>query len=167
MHIARLQTRAVRCPYEESLYHLFTEMLSVVRFFVQCSLSYHNDVAFSYNIGSTIERTRCAVTFGNGRIRNVCLMKCSTRLLNISNHGAPQDTALGQFLVDNCFNPSLKCQNINCKRSARDHVLSFVHNDGRVDITVGWLPFDLPAAVAASAGARHAIVVFFGAVSEV
>lgn len=69
------------------------------------------------------------------------------------HHGPTQDTALGQFLVDNCFNPSLKCQNINCKRSARDHVLSFVHNDGRVDITVSWLPFDLPAVVAASAGA--------------
>lgn len=63
-----------------------------------------------------------------------------------------QDTALGKFLVDNCFNPYLKCQNVNCKRSARDHVLSFVHKDGRVDITVGWLKFDLAAAALASAG---------------
>lgn len=63
-----------------------------------------------------------------------------------------QDTALGKFLVDNCFNPNLKCQNVNCKRSARDHVLSFVHKDGRVDITVGWLKFDLAAAALASAG---------------
>ncbi len=63
-----------------------------------------------------------------------------------------QDTALGKFLMDNCFNPTLKCQNVNCKRSARDHVLSFVHKDGRVDITVGWLKFDLAAAALASAG---------------
>lgn len=54
--------------------------------------------------------------------------------------------------MDNCFNPNLKCQNVNCKRSARDHVLSFVHKDGRVDITVGWLKFDLAAAALASAG---------------
>lgn len=66
-----------------------------------------------------------------------------------------QDTALGKFLVDNCFNPNLKCQNVNCKRSARDHVLSFVHKDGRVDITVGWLKFDLAAAALASAGELH------------
>lgn len=59
---------------------------------------------------------------------------------------------MGKFLVDNCFNPNLKCQNVNCKRSARDHVLSFVHKDGRVDITVGWLKFDLAAAALASAG---------------
>ena len=63
-----------------------------------------------------------------------------------------QDLALGQFLVDNCFNPNLKCQNVNCKRSARDHMLSFVHNDGRVNITVGWLRFDLSTAALASAG---------------
>lgn len=59
--------------------------------------------------------------------------------------------------MENCFNP-LKCQNVTCKRSGRDHVLSFVHNDGRVDITVGLIPFDLPAAVAASSGTNSMIV---------
>lgn len=54
--------------------------------------------------------------------------------------------------MDNCFNANLKCQNVNCKRSAREHVLSFIHNDGRVDITVGWTKFDLAAAALASAG---------------
>lgn len=54
--------------------------------------------------------------------------------------------------MGNCFNPSLKCNNPNCKRSIRDHVLSFIHDDGRVNITVGWLPFDLASAVVASSG---------------
>lgn len=85
------------------------------------------------------------------------LVKSAHPTLAITSARAParklyQDTALGQFLIENCFNPELKCQNVTCKRSARDHLLSFVHNDGRVDITVGRTPFDLPAAVAAAAG---------------
>lgn len=47
-----------------------------------------------------------------------------------------QDVALGQFLRDSCFNLSLKCQNPNCKKSVLDHSLSFVHNDGLINITV-------------------------------
>ena len=47
-----------------------------------------------------------------------------------------QDVALGQFLRDSCFNLSLKCQNPNCKKSVLDHSLSFVHNDGLINIVV-------------------------------
>jgi TCP-1/cpn60 chaperonin family len=47
-----------------------------------------------------------------------------------------QDVALGQFLRDSCFNLSLKCQNPNCKKSVLDHSLSFVHNDGLLNIMV-------------------------------
>ena len=47
-----------------------------------------------------------------------------------------QDVALGQFLRDSCFNLSLKCQNPNCKKTVLDHSLSFVHNDGLINITV-------------------------------
>jgi 1-phosphatidylinositol-3-phosphate 5-kinase len=50
-----------------------------------------------------------------------------------------QDVALGQFLRDSCFNLSLKCQNPNCKKSVLDHSLSFVHNDGLINIMVSLL----------------------------
>ncbi|CAM9902018.1 unnamed protein product, partial [Laminaria digitata] len=80
--------------------------------------------------------------------------QCCTAGLKSMQYYAEKDLALGQFLVDNCFNPNLKCQNVNCKRSARDHMLSFVHNDGRVNITVGWLRFDLSTAALASAVAE-------------
>jgi 1-phosphatidylinositol-3-phosphate 5-kinase len=52
-----------------------------------------------------------------------------------------QDVALGQFLRDSCFNLSLKCQNPNCKKSVLDHSLSFVHNDGLINIMVRLLVF--------------------------
>ena len=47
-----------------------------------------------------------------------------------------QDVSLGQFLRDSCFNLSLKCQNPTCKKSVIDHSLSFIHNDGLINITV-------------------------------
>ena len=47
-----------------------------------------------------------------------------------------QDVSLGQFLRDSCFNLSLKCQNPSCKKSVLDHSLSFIHNDGLINITV-------------------------------
>lgn len=49
-----------------------------------------------------------------------------------------QDVSLGQFLRDSCFNLSLKCQNPNCKKSVLDHSLSFVHNDGLINIMVSF-----------------------------
>lgn len=49
-----------------------------------------------------------------------------------------QDVSLGQFLRDSCFNLSLKCQNPNCKKSVLDHTLSFVHNDGLINISVSF-----------------------------
>jgi 1-phosphatidylinositol-3-phosphate 5-kinase len=55
-----------------------------------------------------------------------------------------QDVALGQFLRDSCFNLSLKCQNPNCKKSVLDHSLSFVHNDGLLNIMVEELDEELP-----------------------
>eukprot|EP00980_Cylindrotheca_fusiformis_P007582 scaffold1580_cov116-Cylindrotheca_fusiformis.AAC.17 len=55
-----------------------------------------------------------------------------------------QDVSLGQFLRDSCFNLSLKCQNANCKKSVLDHSLSFVHNDGFINITVDHMDEPLP-----------------------
>lgn len=55
-----------------------------------------------------------------------------------------QDVALGQFLRDSCFNLSLKCQNPNCKKSVLDHSLSFVHNDGLLNILVEEMEEELP-----------------------
>eukprot|EP00903_Cladosiphon_okamuranus_P005970 g5894.t1 len=81
---------------------------------------------------------------------------CNADLKFFRYYKYKHDTALGKFLVENCFNPNLKCQNVNCKRSARDHVLSFVHKDGRVDITVSWIKFDLAAVARDSAAAEEA-----------
>lgn len=58
-----------------------------------------------------------------------------------------QDVSLGQFLRDSCFNLSLKCQNPNCKKSVLDHSLSFVHNDGLLNITVRLITLLLRAVV--------------------
>jgi 1-phosphatidylinositol-3-phosphate 5-kinase len=57
-----------------------------------------------------------------------------------------QDVSLGQFLRDSCFNLSLKCQNPSCKKSVLDHSLSFVHNDGLINITVDHMEDALPPA---------------------
>ncbi|KAG7352080.1 thermosome subunit [Nitzschia inconspicua] len=57
-----------------------------------------------------------------------------------------QDVSLGQFLRDSCFNLSLKCQNPSCKKSVLDHSLSFVHNDGLINITVDHMDDALPPA---------------------
>jgi hypothetical protein len=57
-----------------------------------------------------------------------------------------QDVSLGQFLRDSCFNLSLKCQNPSCKKSVLDHSLSFVHNDGLINITVDHMEDALPQA---------------------
>ena len=57
-----------------------------------------------------------------------------------------QDVSLGQFLRDSCFNLSLKCQNPSCKKSVLDHSLSFVHNDGLINITVDHMDEPLPSA---------------------
>ena len=57
-----------------------------------------------------------------------------------------QDVTLGQFLRDSCFNLSLKCQNPNCKKSVLDHSLSFVHNDGLLNILVEEMEEELPPA---------------------
>ena len=63
----------------------------------------------------------------------------------------PQDMALGRFLEDKCFQDPLKCDSPNCKKSVRDHLRSFVHNNGRVDITVRSFPFRLSDVIQASA----------------
>jgi 1-phosphatidylinositol-3-phosphate 5-kinase len=57
-----------------------------------------------------------------------------------------QDVSLGQFLRDSCFNLSLKCQNPNCKKSVLDHNLSFIHNDGLINISVEHMDDPLPPA---------------------
>ena len=55
-----------------------------------------------------------------------------------------QDVSLGQFLRDSCFNLSLKCQNSNCKKTVIDHNLSFIHNDGLINITVERMDNPIP-----------------------
>ena len=65
-----------------------------------------------------------------------------------------QDVSLGQFLRDSCFNLSLKCQNPSCKKSVLDHSLSFVHNDGLINITVDQMDEPLPPAPSESSRNR-------------
>ncbi|KAL7555127.1 hypothetical protein ACHAWF_018762, partial [Thalassiosira exigua] len=55
-----------------------------------------------------------------------------------------QDVSLGQFLRDSCFNLSLKCQNPSCKKSVIDHSLSFIHNDGLINISVEHMDNPIP-----------------------
>lgn len=55
-----------------------------------------------------------------------------------------QDVSLGQFLRDSCFNLSLKCQNPSCKKSVIDHSLSFIHNDGMINISVERMDNPIP-----------------------
>lgn len=55
-----------------------------------------------------------------------------------------QDVSLGQFLRDSCFNLSLKCQNPSCKKSVLDHSLSFIHNDGLINISVERMDNPIP-----------------------
>ena len=56
-----------------------------------------------------------------------------------------QDVSLGQFLRDSCFNLSLKCQNPSCKKSVLDHSLSFIHNDGMINISVERMDNPIPS----------------------
>mmetsp|Transcript_59378 Transcript_59378/g.145265 ORF Transcript_59378/g.145265 Transcript_59378/m.145265 type:complete len:2104 (+) Transcript_59378:138-6449(+) len=70
---------------------------------------------------------------------------CPAEVKGISYYSM-QDVSLGQFLRDSCFNLSLKCQNPNCKKSVLDHSLSFVHNDGLINITVDHMQEELPPA---------------------
>ena len=65
-----------------------------------------------------------------------------------------QDVSLGHFLRDSCFNLSLKCQNPSCKKSVLDHSLSFVHNDGLINITVEHMDDPLPPAQVRDGGAN-------------
>lgn len=65
-----------------------------------------------------------------------------------------QDVSLGQFLRDSCFNLSLKCQNPSCKKSVLDHSLSFVHNDGLINITVDHMNEELPPTPATGSGKK-------------
>ena len=67
-----------------------------------------------------------------------------------------QDVSLGQFLRDSCFNLALKCQNPSCKKSVLDHSLSFIHNDGLINITVEAMDDPLPAGPNASTDATSA-----------
>ncbi len=55
-----------------------------------------------------------------------------------------QDVSLGQFLRDSCFNLSLKCQNPSCKKTVVDHSLSFIHNDGMINISVERMDNPIP-----------------------
>jgi len=68
---------------------------------------------------------------------------CAAEVKGISYY-SHQDVSLGQFLRDSCFNLTLKCQNPNCKKSVVDHSLSFIHNDGLINITVEKLDDPIP-----------------------
>ncbi|CAM9796688.1 unnamed protein product, partial [Discosporangium mesarthrocarpum] len=58
--------------------------------------------------------------------------QCKPAELKYIKYYTELDLSLGHFLAQNCFNPDQKCQNVNCKRGVRDHVLSYVHHDGQV-----------------------------------
>ena len=47
-----------------------------------------------------------------------------------------RDICLGEFLHNYCFNTDIHCPNPQCGRSMVDHERSFIHNHGRVNITI-------------------------------
>ncbi|CAM9557937.1 unnamed protein product, partial [Chrysoparadoxa australica] len=75
-----------------------------------------------------------------------CHQCCPAEVKGISYY-TTQDLSLGQFLLTSCFKADLKCQSPACKRSARDHTLSFIHDQGRVSITVKRLAHCLPTSL--------------------
>lgn len=46
------------------------------------------------------------------------------------------DITLGQFLEQYCFNPSLECKIEACNKSMIDHEKTFIHRNGRVNISI-------------------------------
>jgi hypothetical protein len=46
------------------------------------------------------------------------------------------DKALGQFLLENCFDLKLRCLNAKCKRDVLRHLLAYTHNESRLLIRV-------------------------------
>ncbi|CAM9162419.1 unnamed protein product, partial [Phaeothamnion confervicola] len=90
-------------------------------------------------------------------------MQCVPATKKFIHYNTPEESSLGQFLLESCFHPGMRCPNPACKRSAREHVLSYVHRDGRVRISVGRLqaplnPRSFAAAAMASATAASAAV---------
>ena len=57
---------------------------------------------------------------------------------------SPEDCTLGQFLIGQCFNLTLRCHSTKCKRHILDHTLYYMHNNGRLTITVDQIPYALP-----------------------
>ena len=53
--------------------------------------------------------------------------QCSPAEVKRITYYSPQDVSLGQFLMDSCFNVSLRCQNQKCQRPMLDHCMSFCH----------------------------------------
>eukprot|EP00736_Rhodelphis_marinus_P005679 Rmarinus@m.24058 len=54
------------------------------------------------------------------------------------------DVTLGQYLMDSCYNASLRCQNTKCKKNVLHHLRTYTHNTGSLKIVVEKLPFALP-----------------------
>jgi hypothetical protein len=50
------------------------------------------------------------------------------------------DKTLGQFLMENCFNFKLQCLGEKCRKPAMEHVLSYAHQGGRLNISVAASP---------------------------
>lgn len=60
-------------------------------------------------------------------------------------HQNAQSCAVGTFHSLNCsLHLHRKCQNQNCKKSVVDHSLSFIHNDGLINITVERMDNPIP-----------------------
>jgi len=54
------------------------------------------------------------------------------------------DLTLGTFLLRKCLNRNLVCNNKKCKRTVLQHVLSYAHSTGRVNIQVQKLDIPFP-----------------------
>jgi len=54
-------------------------------------------------------------------------IQCSPAEVKRITYYSPQDVSVGQFLMDSCFNVSLRCQNQKCQRPMLDHCMSFCH----------------------------------------
>ncbi len=75
---------------------------------------------------------------------------CQYEVKTINYYFTQRDVSLGQFLQESCFNSKLKCHNVTCKRSVRDHTLSLIHGTGRIDISVGIFPMALSQCIISS-----------------
>src|SRR5690606_18796262 len=57
-------------------------------------------------------------------------------ILEYQTYSLQSDVTLGQFLEQFCFDTTYKCKALGCSRNMIEHDRSFIHQRGRVNISV-------------------------------